>query len=210
MPYDLDAMGRPIFLISRLAVHTKNLQACPRASLLVVEPAGTGDLLAAARVTLMGEVERLTASAAETARTGYLRRHPSAAVWVDFEDFAFFRLTVANVYYVGGFGEMDWIEAAAYTATDPDPLAGAAPGIIAHMNTDHADLLRAYCRRYAGLAASHATMIGVDRLGFQLQVRIGEQTQRCRIAFPREVRDAGAARAALIEMSAAPRKTGPS
>src|SRR6202047_2751744 len=56
MPYGLDDRGRPIFLISTMAMHTQNLQADPRASLLVTHPDATGDPLGASRVTLVGEV----------------------------------------------------------------------------------------------------------------------------------------------------------
>jgi len=54
MPYALDDMGRPLFLISSMAMHTQNLGGDARASLLVTQPGATGDPLASGRVTLMG------------------------------------------------------------------------------------------------------------------------------------------------------------
>ena len=62
MPYGLDAQGRPIFLISTMAMHTQNLQADPRASLLVTQPDASGDPLGASRVTLVGNVPRIPAA----------------------------------------------------------------------------------------------------------------------------------------------------
>src|SRR5262245_10148922 len=109
MPYALDPAGQPIFLISTLAVHTHNLVADPRASLLIAQPGWTGDPLAAARLTLMGEGRRLDRDAASAARTAYLARHERARHWVDFEDFSFWRLAVTAAYFVGGFAAMDWI-----------------------------------------------------------------------------------------------------
>src|SRR5256885_16163539 len=44
MPYGLDAQGRPIFLISTMAMHTQNLRADPRASLLVMQNDSGGDV----------------------------------------------------------------------------------------------------------------------------------------------------------------------
>ena len=69
MPYALDAAGRPLFLISTMAMHTQNLEADPRASLLVTQPDWTGDPLAAGRLTLMGEARRLGAAASAAPST---------------------------------------------------------------------------------------------------------------------------------------------
>lgn len=200
MPYALDAEGRPLFLISSMAMHTQNLEAEPRASLFVTQPGATGDPLAAGRVTLMGEARPLAAAEAAPARATYLGHHAAAASWADFGDFAFWRLEVADVYFVGGFAAMGWIDAAEYRAARPDPLGEAAAGIIDHMNHDHADALVAYARFFAGAEADEARMAAVDRLGFKLRLTRAERRWSVRIAFPREVRTAEESRAALIEM----------
>jgi hypothetical protein len=200
MPYGLDAQGCPIFLISSMAVHTQNLRADPRASLLVTQPGWTGDPLAGARVTVMGQVTELPAADLQPTRAAYLARYENAAAWVDFDDFAFYRLEVTAVYYVGGFGAMDWVSAADYTAAQPDPLADVALGIIDHMNQDHADALRLYCWAYAGLEVDEAVMTSVDRLGFRMRVRIGERVQGVRLAFTREVRSTQEARTVLVAL----------
>jgi putative heme iron utilization protein len=200
MPYAPDERGRPLLLISTLAMHTQNLAADPRASLLVAQPGD--DPLALARLTLMGDAGRLAAGERPAAREAYLARHQNAIHWVDFDDFAFWRLDVADVYFVGGFGAMDWLTVAGYEAARPDPLADAAPGIIAHMNRDHADALILYARVLGGLPAEAAEMVAVDRLGFKLHVRAADGLHGCRIAFPRDVTSAERCRAVLIEMLA--------
>jgi putative heme iron utilization protein len=200
MPYALDAAGRPLFLISTMAMHTQNLQGDARASLLVAQPDWAGDPLAAARVTLMGEARRIPDGDRAAAREAYLARHENARYWVDFDDFGFWRLDIADVYFVGGFAAMDWVDAAAYASAAADPLADAAGGIITHMNQDHADALVAYARAFAGVEADEAVMVGVDRLGFKLRVTHGPRRHSVRIAFPREVTTAADSRAVLIEM----------
>jgi putative heme iron utilization protein len=200
MPYATDARGRPLLLISRLAMHTQNLEADPRASLLVAAAARDEDPLALARVTLLGRVGPLAEPERAGAREAYVARHPNAVHWVDFEDFAFWRLDPADVYFVGGFGAMGWVEAAGYEAAAVDPLAEAATGIVAHMNRDHPDALVAYARGIAGVEADGAEMVAVDRLGFKLRVRSGEGLQGCRIPFAREVVSPEQCRAVLIEM----------
>jgi hypothetical protein len=200
MPYALDADGRPLFLISALAMHTQNLEGDPRASLLVTQSDWSGDPLAAGRLTLMGEARQVTGADAAAAREAYLVRHDNARSWVDFQDFAFWRLDVVDLYFVGGFAAMDWVPADAYRAARPDPLADVAAGIVEHMNRDHADALIRYARAYAGEDADEATMVSVDRLGFKLRLRQGERRHSVRIAFLREVTTATESRVVLIEM----------
>jgi heme iron utilization protein len=213
MPYALDARGQPLVLISTMAMHTQNLQADPRASLLVTQ-AGAGvqlpesaDPLAAGRLTLIGEARPLPAGDVAGAREAYLARHQQAAYWVDFDDFAFWRFDVRDVYFVGGFAAMDWVTAAEYAAARPDPLADAAAGILEHMNRDHADALVSYARHFAGEPADEAAMVAVDRLGFKLRLRSGKRLHSVRVAFPREVTSAADSRTVLIEMLAVARSS---
>lgn len=200
MPYALDDDGRPLFLISSMAMHTQNLEADPRASLLITQPGWTGDPLAAGRLTLIGEAHRVPSGETPSARTAYLARHERARYWADFEDFSLWRLEVADLYFVGGFAAMDWVTAIEYRRARPDPLADAAAGIIEHMNRDHAGALIEYARHFARETADEATMVAVDRLGFKLRLRQGERISSARIAFPREVNSAEQSRETLIAM----------
>jgi heme iron utilization protein len=200
MPYALDADGRPLFLISSMAMHTQNLEADARASLLITQPGWTGDPLAAGRLTLIGAAERVPGADAPAARAAYLARHERARYWADFDDFSLWRMNVADLYFVGGFAAMDWVTAAEYRAARPDPLADVAAGIIDHMNRDHADALIEYARHFAGEVADEATMVAVDRLGFKLRLQQGDRLSSVRIAFSREVISAEQSRETLIAM----------
>jgi len=102
MPYGLDERGRPIFLISTMAMHTQNLQADSRASLLVTQPDASGDPLGASRVTVIGNVLPIPELDVAEARKLYLSRYDNSRYWVDFEDFSFYHMDVVDVYYVGG------------------------------------------------------------------------------------------------------------
>src|SRR4030095_5452775 len=142
MPYALNERAQPLMLISSMAMHTQNLQADPRASLLVTQPIANaqgqeaGDPLAAAPPPLLRGARPLAVPDREKARETYLTRHPRASYWVDFDDFSFWRLDVKDVYFVGGFAAMDWVTADDYRVARPDPLADAGPGILDHMNRD--------------------------------------------------------------------------
>ena len=115
-PYACDESGSPLFLMSGLAVHSKNLAENPKASLLVYEPGAESDPLSSARMNLMGEVQPVPEAESAAARTAYLARHPDSEQWIDFGDFALYRLAVDDVYYIGGFGEMGWVSATDYKA----------------------------------------------------------------------------------------------
>jgi heme iron utilization protein len=206
MPYAPDENGAPLLLISGMAMHTQNLEADARASLLATQPGWADDPLAGGRVSLLGRAARLPDRDRGAAREAYLARHPKAEFWVDFEDFAFWRLEVTDVYFVGGFAAMDWVTAEAYAAARPDPLADSAEGILEHMNRDHTDALLTLARAHADTAVEEATMLSVDRLGFRVRARSGERLHAARISFPREVTTAEECRAALIEMIRAARR----
>jgi heme iron utilization protein len=106
--YACDGSGYPIFLFSRLARHTQGLLADARASLLVAEPATTGDALTGFRATFMGCAEQV---AAEAVLQAYLAAHPYAAEYAGFGDFGFWRLMPETIHVVGGFGRIATLRA---------------------------------------------------------------------------------------------------
>jgi putative heme iron utilization protein len=200
MPYGLDDHGRPLFLISTMAMHTQNLQADPRASLLVTQEDSNGEPLGASRVTLIGNVHPVLNTELAEVRTLYLERHANSKYWVDFEDFSFYRMDLVDVYYVGGFGVMGWLSAFDYDRSCPDPLADSIPEILRHMNADHKDALVLLARQFAHVDSTEATMTTVDRLGFQVRLRTGDGLRGARIAFLREVSNPAETRNVLVEM----------
>ncbi len=201
MPYGLDNRGRPIFLISTMAMHTQNLQANPRASLLVTQPDASGDPLGASRVTLLGNVVPVPETDLVESRKLYLDRYANSKYWVDFKDFSFYRMDVVDVYYVGGFGVMGWVEASDYDRAQPDPLTDAAAGILQHMNSHHRETLILFASAFAGIQSQEASMTSVDRLGFHLRLKTDDGMRGARIAFLREVRSPAEAREVLVEMT---------
>lgn len=197
MPFAADDLGRPIFFISSMAMHTQNLHKDQHASLLITQPDVSGDPLGAARLTLIGDAH--VCAAAEVSEL-YLSRYENARYWQSYTDFAYYRLEVTGTYFIGGFGVMGWVSTDDYATAKPDPLADVAAGIIQHMNADHADALRRIAGHDSGEAPDEASITAVDRLGFHLRLKTGDRVHGRRIAFPREVRDRNEARAVFIEM----------
>jgi putative heme iron utilization protein len=191
--------GDPVFLISALAEHTRNLEQDHRASLLVAET-GAPDPLANGRVTLLGPCMRVDGDGG-SARTAFLAAHPNAAYYADFNDFGFWKLRVQAIRYIGGYGRMSWVSAEDWLAAEPDPIAASAAATIAHMNADHSEALVLYCRAFSkATEVSEATMTGVDRYGFEMSARTAAGPRPVRVAFAHPVGSAQEVRAALIAM----------
>lgn len=191
--------GEPVFLISRMAEHTRNLLADSRASLLVYDT-DKQDPLANARVTLLGRVLRVERPA-QLERTAYLTAHPTAEYYADFADFDFFRMQLESLRYIGGYGRMSWVDAAAFRSAQADPLAATSADIIQHMNQDHADALVAYARAFTTAHdAQSAVMTAIDRYGFEMTVHTSTGVGPARLAFESALSHPEQARGALIAM----------
>jgi heme iron utilization protein len=187
--------GAPLLLLSRLSGHTLNLEADSRASLLLAQ-VGKGDPLAHARLTVLGAAER---TLAPQARSRFLRRHPKAALYADFADFSFWRLTIIGGHLNGGFAR-----AASVTAEElktaiagAEALLAAEDDAIAHLNSDHADAVSLYATRLAGAPAGSWQASGLDPEGLDLIA--GDQTAR--LVFPEPVRNPGTLRRILKDLA---------
>ena len=163
-PFVLDAAARPVILISRLAEHTKNIEADPRTSLFVHDDAV--DVQTGARVTLVADAAHIDAP--DMIRARYLRYFPDAARLIALGDFSFYALSPVFVRHIGGFGAIRSVSPKSY-APPEHRLAEVEDEIVAHMNADHHDSLALYCRHAHGVAAATTEMLGVDCDGFDVR-----------------------------------------
>tara|TARA_B000000477_G_C5987354_1_gene183339 strand:- start:38 stop:652 length:615 start_codon:yes stop_codon:yes gene_type:complete len=192
--------GDPIFLFSQLAEHTKNLNQNSKASLLIAET-GDGNPLALGRVTLVGECHEITGEEREPAKKAFLEAHESASVYADWDDFAFFRLSVDSVRYIGGFGRMSWVSGSRWSDAEADPVDEFSEDIITHMNEDHADALVLYCKAMSKATdTSEAVMTGIDRYGFEMLATTESGKKPIRLAFGNEVKNSDEARVELVKL----------
>jgi putative heme iron utilization protein len=191
-PYILDHDARPVILISTLAEHTKNIENDIRASLLVHETGG--NVQAEARITVLGNCARMQDQ--EQVKTRYLRYFPNASGYFDTHDFFFYRIEPIMIRFIGGFGEIHWIEAKSFTAPE-NKIAAQEENILAHMNQDHAQNLRDYCRHDHGKKAKNVEMVGIDCDGFDVRA----DGELLRFDFETPVLDAMQAREALVKMA---------
>jgi hypothetical protein len=187
--------GAPILLLSQLAIHTKNILADPRVSLMLDERK-PGDPLEGARVMLMG-----TAAVTEDpeARRRYLARHPDAEMYAGFKDFAFYEMTLKGAHLVAGFGRIvDLTSGDLLTdVSGAEALLAAEADAIAHMNGDHADACRLYATRLLGAPDGAWRCVGCDPEGLDLQL---DRSAR-RLAFPQRVGSPGALRQVLKQLA---------
>jgi heme oxygenase (biliverdin-IX-beta and delta-forming) len=185
------ADGSPLLLISRLAVHTKNILADPRVSLMLDERRA-GDPLEGARVMLMG-----TAAATDDphARRRYLDRQPEANMFAGFGDFALYRIALKGAHLVAGFGRIVDLTAADLLTdlAGADTLVAAEEEIVAHMNADHLEAARLYATRLLGDSDGEWRCVGCDPDGLELQC--GRRARR--LDFPQRVASPGVLRQVL-------------
>jgi heme oxygenase (biliverdin-IX-beta and delta-forming) len=189
VPFALDALARPVLLISALAEHTRNLAAAPHASLVV--HAYETDVQAGPRLTLVGDASPIPDGDAACER--YLRRFPDAARLLGLGDFSFRAIVPRALLFVQGFGRIDWIDAEDF-APPPSEVVGAETGILKHMNADHVDTLLLYCRALAGVDAHDARATGVDCDGIDVRA----DGRLLRFDFDAPALDAPAVRDRLI------------
>ncbi len=194
--------GAPVLCVSNLAEHGRNLSSDPRASIAVVAPSTDPDPLANARITLAGVAERPAGDELAAARAAHLAGVPAAKYYVDYSDFTLWVLRVDRVRWVGGYGRMDSASGQAYAAAQPDPVAPAAAGAIAHLNADHAEALAAMARTLGGYPdAVSATCTGVDRYGLDLKVTARRGPAYTRVGYPTPIDSIDELRAATVELA---------
>jgi putative heme iron utilization protein len=200
-PYAMTSQGEPTILISEIAEHTKNLRADPRVSLFIQESAFLHDTQSGRRITLMGQATPVESADVPDARSRYLARFPNAEQYFSVHDFTLFKISTVHVRFIGGFGEIYWLEPNEVLINDAtNPLSKFAAGICEHMNTDHSDALFLYAKAFAGLEASSAKMTEVDPYGFDMTVNHAGIIQSVRIKFPQPVTTTDEVRQATIAL----------
>jgi len=192
------ADGSPILLISRLAVHTRNILGDPRVSLMLDERA-EGDPLEGARIMVSGRAEEATGTDLEIVRRRYLSAHPSAEAFVNFIDFSFFRIRPSGTHLVAGFGRIVDLTPDRFLTeiSDAAALLEAEQGAIGHMNADHRDAINLYATRLLGAEAADWCCTGCDPDGIDLQA--GSKTLR--LDFPERVASPGELRKMLVRLA---------
>jgi heme oxygenase (biliverdin-IX-beta and delta-forming) len=197
--------GSPILLISRLALHTKNILGDPRVSLMLDERA-VGDPLEGARIMLAGTAEEAHGEDVRVLRRRYLNVHPSAETFVNFKDFSFFRIRPTGTHLVAGFGRIVDLAATQFL-TDlggAEALLEAEQGAVEHMNADHADALDLYATKLLGAEAAQWRCTGCDPDGLDLQ----GGAKILRLDFPERVTGPGELRKMLVRLAAEARAKG--
>ena len=192
-----DPDGSPILLISRLAVHTKNILADSRVSLMLDERAA-GDPLEGARIMLSGRAEQADVEK-DLLQRRYLNAHPSAEAFVSCKDFSFFRIRPTGTHLVAGFGRIVDLKPEQFLTeiTGAEDLLAAEEGAVEHMNADHRDAMGLYATKLLGAAEGDWRCTGCDPEG--LDMRDGQTALR--LDFPERVTNGTALRKMLVRLA---------
>jgi heme iron utilization protein len=176
--------GSPILLISRLALHTRNLLGDARLSLMLDERA-EGDPLEGSRIMLAGLAGQASGEDVAILRRRYLNAHPSSEVFVNFKDFSFFRIRPTGAHLVAGFGRIVDLKPEQFLTdiSDGASLLEAEQGVLDHMNADHHEAMNLYATKLLGAKSADWRCTGCDPEGIDLQA--GSITLR--LDFPRRI-----------------------
>ena len=190
--------GSPILLISRLALHTRNILDDSRVSLMLDERA-QGDPLEGSRIMLMGRAEEAVASDGGILRRRYLNTHPSAERFVEFQDFSFYRIRPSAIHLVAGFGRIVDLKPEQFLTdiSDAGALLQSEQEAIEHINSDHRDTNSLYATKLLGAEAADWRCTGCDPDGLDLQA--GGKTLR--LDFPQRVTGPGELRKMLVQLA---------
>jgi putative heme iron utilization protein len=201
--YGVLADGTPVFCLSRLALHGRNLESDTRASIAVAHPvAADEDPSDTGRVTLAGVVEKPSGDELVAARAAYEAAVPAASTFTSFGDFEFWVLRVQKVRWVGGFGRMASTDPEAYRAAAPDPVGRNAAFAVRHLNDDHSDALLAMARVLAGHTdATAAVCLRADRYGLDLGVDTPRGRTPARVGFAEAITAPDGLRGATVELA---------
>ncbi|KQV38242.1 MULTISPECIES: HugZ family protein [unclassified Rhizobium] len=195
----IDIDGTPVILISKLSTHTQALTLDNRCSLLVGE-IGKGDPLAHARMTVQCLAEKVERDDTRhlRLRERFLRRHPKAELYVDFPDFAFFRLTPQRASLNGGFGRAYALDGPDLMITSPAiaDLVAMEGRAIDHMNSDHADAATRYAQTFCKATEEGWTITGIDAAGLDLS--LGDKLKR--LEFEQPLQSAAELRPLLVRL----------
>lgn len=192
-----DGDGAPILLLSQLSDHTRNIAADPRVSLLFDATARFANPQEGPRATILGTIEP---AGGELVRRRYLARHPGAALYAGFADFAFYRVRSERVHWVGGFGRAVWLDASPLVeASLAESVAEAEAGIMAGLAAAHADLADRLARA-AGRRGSGWTIAAIDADGCDL----ARGKRVARLFFPAPLSSPDEAPRALLALAAQP------
>lgn len=198
-----DHDGSPILLLSELADHTRNLGADPRLSLLIDEARALPNPQTGPRVSLLGRAEKVVDPALRDRLAGrFLARHPGAALYAGFGDFAFWRVVPERAHLVGGFARAVWLTDD--LLRDPGTAAAFAamePHAVAHMNADHADAVAAIAEAFGGGQQTGGgwRLVALDAEG--LAVRNGEDERVVHIPFDPPLTTPEDVRGRLVDLS---------
>ena len=190
--------GSPILLLSRLAVHTRNILADSRVSLMLDERA-EGDPLEGARIMLAGRAGEASGEAANILRRRYLSAHPSAEAFVGFKDFSFYRIVPSGTHLVAGFGRIVDLKPEQFLTdlSGAEGLLEAEAGAVEHMNTDHREAMDLYATRLLGAETADWRCTGCDPEGMDMQA--GNKTLR--LDFPARVTSGTELRKMLVRLA---------
>lgn len=175
-----DSLGHPIFSLSPLAIHTRNVLADPRCTLVIQIPGWSG--LSNARVTIFGDIYPLPSEQQEWAHKVYTAKHQQGATQ-QWGNFYYYRMeSISDIYFIGGFGTVAWVDVKEFEGVQPDVIAAnGAEQTLKELNAKFSRPLRDLLS--VENEVDDAALISIDSKGVDIRVRQGAQFNVQRLSF---------------------------
>jgi putative heme iron utilization protein len=207
VPYDVAQDGSVVIFVATISQHFQNLKADPRASLLICEPFADQDPQSQARLTLLTRFQTVPEAERDQVAERYFARFPDSNAQQLQHSFVFLRGVPERLRWIGGFGEISWLDASAFAQAALDPLAYQGAAIMAHMNSDHQAALQLYLQAFCGQPKNlipanwnSVRMRAICSHGFEIQAQTPQGSYVVSIRFPAKLEASSQARQATIEL----------
>jgi putative heme iron utilization protein len=194
-PYVTTHEGRVAVYVSEIAQHTRNMRADPKVCLTVTEAGGAGNQQALGRVTVVGDAREVPADQRSVVEARYFSFFPEARDYAGTHDFLFYWVEPRRVRYIGGFGQIFWVEPEGWSVPTPSWSAGEE-GIIEHMNTDHEKAAVHIARQHGAAGTRKAELVSLDAEGFHLRA----DSDLLYVPFPAPCMTSEQVRAAMVQL----------
>ncbi|MBA0585809.1 hypothetical protein Gorai_016573, partial [Gossypium raimondii] len=138
--------------------------------------------LSNARVTIFGDVYPLPEHEQEWAHKQYIAKHQQGPSQ-QWGNFYYFRMqNISDIYFIGGFGTVAWIDVKEYEALKPDKIAvDGGEQNLKELNATFSKPLKELLSAEAEV--DDAALISIDSKGIDIRVRQGAQFNVQRLSF---------------------------
>ena len=153
---------------SDIAQHTKNLKTNSKACVTIFKLDTEYDKQNSSRLTLMGDLKDVSEDSVEECQERFVKFLPESKKYSSMHDFKFYKLEISRIRWIGGFGDIAWLNPKNWQDDQPR-WAKDEKMMIDHMNDDHANVLQSALHAQHGIKDKKVNMIALSIDGYYVE-----------------------------------------